>query len=164
MILPPPRSTLFPYTTLFRSVLHDRDTGAGQQRVCGARTVCRVVDVEGVDAHQGRTGRDEMLRCGPRQEGMAGAIALGAPIDVPAGVYEHRSAPHGPPAEHACVERPAGALSCPNHAALEVGEGLERTIGNVTAAVVAVERRIDVGAGVGEQLDLPGLECRAWGV
>src|SRR6059036_4068867 len=105
-----------------------------------------------------------MLRCGPRQEGMAGTIALGAPIDVPAGVYEHRSAPHGPPAEHVLVERPAGALSCPNHAALEVGDGLKGIIGNVLTAVVAVERRIDIGAGVGEQLDLPDLECRTGGV
>src|SRR5206468_9918856 len=27
MILLPPRSTLFPYTTLFRSLINDRDTG-----------------------------------------------------------------------------------------------------------------------------------------
>src|SRR5207245_2234719 len=33
-------------------------------------------DVERVDAHERRTGRDEMLRRGPRQEGMASAIAL----------------------------------------------------------------------------------------
>src|SRR2546430_14451435 len=71
---------------------------------------------------------------------------------------------HVPPAEHACVERPAGALSCPNHDALEVGHGLERIIGNVPAAVVPVERRVDVGAGVGEQLDLADLERRGGGV
>src|SRR5256885_11561556 len=33
MIRPPPRSTLFPYTTLFRSVVADAVPGGGQHRV-----------------------------------------------------------------------------------------------------------------------------------
>src|SRR5207247_6685167 len=32
MIRRPPRSTLFPYTTLFRSLLHDREKRVGEQR------------------------------------------------------------------------------------------------------------------------------------
>src|SRR5438876_8039172 len=32
MILPPPRSTLFPYTTLFRSLLRGARHGVGQRR------------------------------------------------------------------------------------------------------------------------------------
>src|SRR3989441_5702588 len=99
MIRRPPRSTLFPYTTLFRSR---------------------------IDPDQPGTRGDDMLRRGAREEGMPRAVALGAPVDVPAGMYEHRFPLHVPPAEHACVERPAGALSCPNHDALEVGDGLER--------------------------------------
>src|SRR2546426_10479504 len=91
----------------------------------GPGAVAPVVDVEGVDSDERRPRRDEMLRRGAREEGMPRAVALGAPVDVPAGVYEHRFPLHVPPAEHACVERPAGALSCPNHDALEVGHGLE---------------------------------------
>jgi len=52
-------------------------------------------------------------------------------MDIPARVHEHRLAPHIAAAEHARVERPAGALRRPNHDALEVGDGLERIIGNV---------------------------------
>src|SRR2546430_9180637 len=51
MIRRPPRSTLFPYTTLFRSVTHVRDAGAhvaisGQRRLSGAafETTCDRVD------------------------------------------------------------------------------------------------------------------------
>src|SRR3712207_7027967 len=41
MIRRPPRSTLFPYTTLFRSVLHGSEVWAH-----GARPVCRLCDAE----------------------------------------------------------------------------------------------------------------------
>ena len=95
---------------------------------------------------------------------MAGPIAIGAPVDVPAGVYEDRLAAHVQAAEHTCVERAAGALRGPDHDALEVRDRLKRIISHVLAAVVSMERRIDIGAGVGEQLDLPDLEGRAGSV
>src|SRR5438045_7984719 len=48
MILPPPRSTLFPYTTLFRSAAFDRELtieDSGSRTACGpaksSREVCR---------------------------------------------------------------------------------------------------------------------------
>src|SRR2546430_3429492 len=47
MIRRPPRSTLFPYTTLFRSVLRrgvDDDVGAERQRLLEVRRGERVVD------------------------------------------------------------------------------------------------------------------------
>src|SRR5436309_10803437 len=34
MLRPPPRSTLFPYTTLFRSRLARQETGSGRRRSC----------------------------------------------------------------------------------------------------------------------------------
>src|SRR5881398_29013 len=105
-----------------------------------------------------------MLRRGARQERMPRAVALGAPVDVPTGVYQHRFAAHVPPAEYACVERPAGALRCADEDALDVRDSLKRVVRNVLAALVPVERRVDVGARVSEQLDLADLEGRAGGV
>src|SRR5437762_10645996 len=102
-----------------------------------------------------------MLGRGTRQEGMPGAVALGAPVDIPARMYEPRLARRVPPAEQPLVERPAGALRCPDDDALEVRDDLKRIVRNVLAAVVPMERRIDVGAGIGQQLDLPDLEGRA---
>src|SRR5256885_8112287 len=49
MIRRPPRSTLFPYTTLFRSVLHDDAHGPGGIAVLGQRGA----------AGQGKAGRSE---------------------------------------------------------------------------------------------------------
>src|SRR3989442_551385 len=95
---------------------------------------------------------------------MARAIPLGAPLDIPARVHEHRLAPHIAAAEQPLVERTAGALRCPGHDAVEVRDGLERIVSNVLAAVVPMEWRVDVSARVGDQLDLPDLECRAGSV
>src|SRR5438477_9758684 len=56
MIRPPPRSTLFPYTTLFRS---DQDVGRGQHRVVDGRP-------DGVAVSAGprlRREGDEELAC-----------------------------------------------------------------------------------------------------
>src|SRR2546430_12102007 len=39
MIRRPPRSTLFPYTTLFRSADRDRAAGAAQARAAGAKVL-----------------------------------------------------------------------------------------------------------------------------
>src|SRR5690349_25153721 len=49
MIRPPPRSTLFPYTTLFRSVERRIEVARARERVGDARAVA----VDG-DAHVGR--------------------------------------------------------------------------------------------------------------
>src|SRR5256884_1109387 len=108
MIRRPPRSPLFPSTPLSRSR---------------------------IDPARGGTRRHEMLSRGACDEGMSRAVALGAPVDVPAGVYEHRFPLHVPPAEHACVERPAGALRCADHDALEVRDSLKRIVRNVLAAL-----------------------------
>ena len=42
-----------------------------------------------------------------------------------------------------------------------VGERVERQLGEILAVGVAVERRIEVGAGVGDHVDPADLEARA---
>src|SRR5689334_24660619 len=60
MIRRPPRSTLFPYTTLFRSRRHQR---RGQFRRQGARLEARL------DRRRGRVERGRVLRTGRRRCG-----------------------------------------------------------------------------------------------
>src|SRR5256885_5434440 len=51
MIRRPPRSTLFPYTTLFRSILRQRRVGiAGKQRqrLAGTHALCAVCNFHGL--------------------------------------------------------------------------------------------------------------------
>ena len=95
---------------------------------------------------------------------MPGAVPLRPPVHVPASVHEDGLAAHGPATEQVRIEGPLAALVRADHHALEVGHGVERAARNVIAAFVAMERRVDVGAGVREQLDLADLECRARGI
>src|SRR5258707_11400400 len=68
MIRRPPRSTLFPYTTLFRSVLSFTGgsatysssatiTGAGQMTVAGGQTTLAAGMTYGLDAFHGSAGK-----------------------------------------------------------------------------------------------------------
>src|SRR3712207_7555062 len=69
MIRRPPRSTLFPYTTLFRSVEQRRDEcpadavapGVGMDRQLGARPFHRVGDVEVREPHEPAAVADEQV-------------------------------------------------------------------------------------------------------
>src|SRR2546428_9461653 len=57
MIRRPPRSTLFPYTTLFRSLVVGRDGPREQrQELCGG--AAKDVDAEDVVAHRERLGAE----------------------------------------------------------------------------------------------------------
>src|ERR1035438_739827 len=51
MIRRPPRSTLFPYTTLFRSVIARTDPHAAHQDVCDAHPDWIAVNAEGQKIH-----------------------------------------------------------------------------------------------------------------
>src|SRR3712207_7453079 len=59
MIRRPPRSTLFPYTTLFRSRLAERPAGAGHLGAARLGRVDRLVGAEGVRAAQVAVARSE---------------------------------------------------------------------------------------------------------
>src|SRR2546429_6279509 len=64
MIRQPPRSTLFPYTTLFRSQLDSETTGERRQGVLG-----RAVDhAEPVDLASRDRGHDDDMAATPRSE------------------------------------------------------------------------------------------------
>src|SRR5205085_6539309 len=57
ILRPPPRSTLFPYTTLFRSVDPEAHVpGRGPDRLCG-RLSQRAADQEGAQCHEDRDAR-----------------------------------------------------------------------------------------------------------
>src|SRR3989454_4574153 len=61
MIRRPPRSTLFPYTTLFRSVVHDvapHPAHPVERRPHGAWTHARGVERRGVERRPGHGSRD----------------------------------------------------------------------------------------------------------
>src|SRR5437764_3543054 len=92
---------------------------------------------------------------------MAGAVPLGAPVDVPARVHEHGLALHLPPAKRLDIERATVALRDPDDDALQIGDRFEWEVGDVLAVLVTMRRRVDVGPGVGEQVDLPDLKARA---
>src|SRR3712207_8281119 len=67
MIRRPPRSTLFPYTTLFRSAVVDRQTGDPRdQRIADAEREQREIDDE--QGRQDRRRTRELDRDGDRQD------------------------------------------------------------------------------------------------
>src|SRR5258707_6475995 len=57
MIRRPPRSTLFPYTTLFRSLVEDGAVGVGEQVAAAVRV--GAVDPQGGAAGEGPVGVDD---------------------------------------------------------------------------------------------------------
>src|SRR2546430_17475406 len=104
MIRRPPRSTLFPYTTLFRSVLNARDDCP--PRVQDGRLQLRVVEADGYGEVQmlGRAGgelglhplaaglrsvEDQSRRARPRRDGELQV----ADVHVERGYIERRPAP-----------------------------------------------------------------------
>src|SRR6266480_4368980 len=70
-------------------VLHDRDASRQQRGVRRARRAAGVVDVERVDADQSGLLLDQAVGGGSGEERAPGAVALAAPVAVPAGVDQH---------------------------------------------------------------------------
>src|SRR3989442_5427302 len=66
MIRRPPRSTLFPYTTLFRSVRDDRAPGAALMVRADRRAAARHPGVAGLRGHVAAAPADRLA--GPRSE------------------------------------------------------------------------------------------------
>src|SRR5437868_10386150 len=76
MIRPPTRSTLFPYTTLFRSIVHER----------GRRAVEAAVHIHRGPRHahgrlSGEIGEQHLERNGPLQHALAEDLAPAPPGD-----------------------------------------------------------------------------------
>ena len=76
---------------------------------------------------------------------------------VPAGVDQHRPAPNLVGRQRVAVDHPPPG-SDPYHQAVQVGEAVKGQAGHVGGAGEAVERAVEVGAGVGHHLDAPDLE------
>src|SRR3712207_8362574 len=67
MIRRPPRSTLFPYTTLFRSFLHFRSTPRGQETAHGNRLRRPAQDRGGVQRGEHRRSEEHTSELQSRQ-------------------------------------------------------------------------------------------------
>src|SRR2546430_5031067 len=88
MIRPPPRSTLFPSTTLSRS--HDRRRGAG----CGRNRDSGIIDREGEIGVPAAWIKNRDLLCGRRAAAEIAAkyyVGLGAVYAMPLRSEEHTS-------------------------------------------------------------------------
>src|SRR2546429_1373930 len=66
MIRRPPRSTLFPYTTLFRSGIHDLEAGVGTPLDHAAAELDLLVRI--VEVHDGQRDPGIAARVAPRSE------------------------------------------------------------------------------------------------
>src|SRR2546430_14775506 len=99
MIRRPPRSTLFPYTTLFRSLANDLDCAAAADAVDGLVGDARA----GLDQMRGPERR-EGVRVEPL--GAPARTGLGVGVAAPGAV---RRGPHRPAAPPG-VNRPVGLL------------------------------------------------------
>ena len=144
-------------------MLDDRDLGAQQRRMHRAGEVLDVVDVERVDPDQRRARLTRYSAASPVRKGIARRGSAACPSARPS-----RCGPAPPcPAGRAPRTHPArcrGLGRAPDHDGLQIGQRLERQLRQVLAVGVAVERRVDVGAGVGHHLDLADLELDPGGV
>src|SRR5262249_59248362 len=67
-------------------VFHDRDASRQQRGVHRACRAAGVVDVDRVDANQCGLPLDQPVGGGSGEKGVLGAVTVGAPVTVPAGV------------------------------------------------------------------------------
>src|SRR5205807_2270293 len=118
----------------------------------------RVVDVQRVDADQHGTGPGEPGGGLGGQVGVSLKIRVGPPVDVPAGGDQDRLAAHVQGAEGGGVDGPAAGERPAHRDGVEVGQLFEGQLRQVLAVGVAVEGRVEVGAGVGDHLDLADVE------
>ena len=107
-----------------------------------------------------RAAIDQQPRGRLGQEGMVVEIGVRPPVPVPAGV---RPAPPcratSSPSKRVGVDRQALFERLANDQPGKAGELLQREPGKVRAVGVAVERRVEIGAGVGDHVDPADLEA-----
>jgi hypothetical protein len=144
-------------------VLHDRDASRQQRRVHRTRRAAGVIDVDRVDPDQSGLLLDQPVGGGSGQEGAGGAAAPGAPVAIAAGVDQHGPAPNLVGRQHAAVDH-LPPSSDPHYQAVKVGDAVKRQASHIGGAGEAVERAVEVGAGVGHHPDAPDLELGAWPV
>src|SRR2546425_5236943 len=104
MIRRPPRSTLFPYTTLFRSRLEARAHGRLTRGTARVSTIARGLPRL---ARHADVFEEEILdaRTEERLDRLVGRVHDGLPLDVEAGVQDHRAAGERPYRAEERVER-----------------------------------------------------------
>ena len=128
----------------------------------GAAAILVVIDVERIDPDERRARLCEILGCVLRDERMLPAgVGVGAPMRVPAGVHEHRSPIHVLPLESRRIDRAFRANTRAYDDARQIGDCFQRIARDVAAVFVAMERGVDVGTGVGQELDLADLKSGA---
>src|SRR6266849_6519099 len=95
----PPRSTLFPYTTLFRSLLAEADASGhlpSERLAQSSVTYGTVLQVDGVAVARGNwetvRRKLERIRDLSTALGLAGATAGRSPLDIPAGFQVEQAA------------------------------------------------------------------------
>src|SRR5262249_56668020 len=116
-----------------------------------------------VDHHSGGAGG---------QDGSPLAVSRRPPMRVPAGANQNRAVSQVQPLK--IFLKKSGKKSGINRATIssgrvynypfEVSQTFERQPAQVDPAIEPVERRIDVGSGVGDYLDAADLKCRPLGV
>jgi hypothetical protein len=139
-------------------VLDDGDARGQEERVHGARSTAGIVDVHRVDADQRRALGHQPLGRAARQERGTSPVVLGPEVAVPPGVHQHRLPSHLEREEKLTVDGAAGGSRDAHHDAFEVGHRIERSRLQVGAIGVAVEGRVEVGAGVRHHGDAPDVE------
>src|SRR2546427_2475248 len=122
MIRRPPRSTLFPYTTLFRSVLRTGVLEAGAQEPARGRVEAIVAGVEGDGA-----GERRVMPVVDRRVGAPGLVV----------------AEHGPGIARSDGRLPVGPyVDVEAQRALRLNEGADRdALTEVVVAIVALEQK-----------------------
>src|SRR5690348_963943 len=70
-----------------------RNVGSQQERVNRPRPVCRVVDIERVDAHQSDARSRQELGGIAGEEGMSLEILIRSPMPIPARLHQRRLTP-----------------------------------------------------------------------
>ena len=92
---------------------------------------------------------------------MVAEIGVGPPMPVPAGVDQHRLALDVEALEARGVDREAVLPRLADDDPGQSRRAIEREAGKVLAIGIAVERAVEIGAGVGDHVDPADLEGRA---
>ena len=156
--------TLVRQAVQVRQVLDDGDVVAQQDGVHRAASVRGVVDVERVDADEGGAGVAEQEGGAFGQKRMVLEVGGRSPMLRPAGVHQHRLARHVTAPERRLAHGLPPADLHPNDDSVESGYRRKRQLRQVFPLGIAVKRRVDVGARVGDHLDLADGEFGAWRV